>query len=316
MEFALMLAIMRAAIGFSLLVSSSAFAEEGVELLKDLQYGAEGGKPLLMHLALPSPRPAKPCPAVLLIHGGGWNGGSRDSMLKWALTLAKAGFAGASLEYRLAKEAPFPAQLQDCKCAVRFLRSNAANYGIDPERIGAMGCSAGGHLASMLGLTDGVAEFEGQGGWQDASSRVQAVCDCFGPSDFESWAEAANKMASDQSFRKLYGYDLDEKMLKWCAGFSLKSDRNIQLLFEGKHEERAKWASPLNYVDSAKSVPPFLIAHGDKDAWVPLQQSLALADAMDKKGLSVRLFVMLNAGHDESKAAKEIVEFLKSNLSK
>jgi len=311
-----MSAILHAAVCSTLLAASASFAEDGVELLKDLQYGSEGGKPLLMHLALPASRAAKPCPVVVLIHGGGWNGGSRDSMLKWALNLAKEGIAGASVEYRLAKDAPFPAQLQDCKCAVRFLRANAENYGLDPDRIGAMGCSAGGHLASMLGLTGGVAEFEGQGGWQEASSEIQAVCDCFGPSDFESWAEAANKVASDQGFRKLYGYDLDDKMLKWCAGFSLKSDRNIQLLFEGKHEERAKWASPVNYVETAKAPPPFFIAHGDKDAWVPLQQSLELADAMDRRGLSVRLFVMLNAGHDESKASREIVDFLKSTLRK
>ena len=168
-------------------------SEAGIKVFENLQYGQAGGVALVMDLAMPDPVPQNPVPAIVFIHGGGWGGGDRQSMSNWIRLLAREGFVTATIEYRLASAtAPFPAQLQDCKAAVRFLRSNAAKYQIDPQRIGAMGCSAGGHLASMLGLTDGIAEFEGDGGWNQVSSRVQAVCDCFGPSDFTTWEAVVN----------------------------------------------------------------------------------------------------------------------------
>jgi len=290
--------------------------EGGVMVCRDVQYSSDGARPRLMSIAIPNPKPAKPVPAVIVIHGGGWNGGDRNSMFTWASMLAKNGLVGVAIDYRLAKEAPFPAQIQDCKLAVRFLRANAARYNINPKQIGVMGASAGGHLSSMLGLTAGNAEFEGDGGFKDESSQVQAVCDCFGPSDFDSWAETANKIGNDEGLRKLYGLDLDEKMRTWCVNFSLKNDGNIKLLLEEKQAERAKWASPLSYVEKCEKIPPFLIVHGDKDAWVPLQQSLLLADALDKKGADVNLKIMLNAGHTPDKAAKDIMDFFKRALIK
>jgi len=286
-----------------------------VTILENVQYGMAGGVPLVMDITLPKPAPKTSTPVILLLHGGGWGGGERKSMLYWCVKMSKLGYVAATVEYRLAsKTAPFPAQLQDCKCAVRFFRANAAKYKINPDMIGIMGCSAGGHLATMVGLTDGIAEFEGDGGWQNVSSRVQAVCDCFGPTDFNTWQEVTNLFGTDAKIRKLLGPEMTEQEMKWEANFSIKKDANIVLLFEGKAEERAKWASPITYVEKSINTPPFLIVQGANDAWVPMQQSILLANALDKKGVDVNLKIMLNGGHNPDKATKDIYEFFKRTL--
>jgi acetyl esterase/lipase len=126
---------------------------------------------------------AKPMPVIVWIHGGAWIGGNKDSGIPLLLPFAKRGYLGASISYRFSKEAKFPAQIEDCKCAIRFLRAKAKEFNIDPERIGVWGASAGGHLSAMLGTAGDVKELEGSGGWEGFSSRVSAVCDWFGPSD-------------------------------------------------------------------------------------------------------------------------------------
>jgi acetyl esterase/lipase len=138
-----------------------------------------------MHIVRPKPTsPAvKPMPVIVWIHGGAWIGGSKDSGIPLLLPFAKRGYFCASISYRFSKEAKFPAQIEDCKCAIRFLRAKAKEFNIDTERIGVWGESAGGHLAAMLGTAGDVKEFEGSGGWEGFSSRVSAVCDWFGPSD-------------------------------------------------------------------------------------------------------------------------------------
>jgi acetyl esterase/lipase len=128
-------------------------AANGYRLLHNVQYGVVDNTPLLMNITIPDPKPKKPVPAILFLHGGGWGGGSREDMMSHCYFVSKAGYVGASVEYRLVNQAPFPAQLQDCKGAVRFIRANAKKYGINPDLIGVWGCSAGGHLAAMIGLT-------------------------------------------------------------------------------------------------------------------------------------------------------------------
>ena len=123
-----------------------------------------------------------PTPAVLWIHGGGWERGDKNGN-SGAQFLANAGFVTASLSYRLSGDSPFPAAIEDCKCAIRFLRASALKYGIDPDRIGVSGSSAGGHLAELVATADQGAGLEGAGGWQNLSSKVQAAAAYYGVSD-------------------------------------------------------------------------------------------------------------------------------------
>jgi acetyl esterase/lipase len=159
-------------------------ASEGqFTLISDVQYCTGEGRPLLMDIFIPKHRNRTPTPAVLWIHGGGWERGDKNGN-SGAQLLAKEGFVTASLFYRLSGDSPFPADVEDCKCAIRFLRANAPEYGIDPDRIGVAGASAGGHLAELVATADRSAGLEGNGGWQNVSSKVQAAAAYYGVSDF------------------------------------------------------------------------------------------------------------------------------------
>jgi acetyl esterase/lipase len=207
-------------------------------------------------------------PALLNVHGGGWTKGDKaaGAGTREIGEMVRRGYLVAAVNYRLAPEYKFPAQIEDVKCAVRFLRANARAYGLDPERIGAWGGSAGGHLVSLLGLTDRSAGLEGSGGYMDKSSRVQAVVDMFGPSDLTQIFNGANP-------------------------------RILQEVFSvtGPDSEILKWASPVTYVSSDD--PPFLILHGAKDALVPVSQSLELYDRLSAVGVPATLVVVKNGGH-------------------
>ena len=175
----------------------------------------------------------------------------------------------ASINYRLSQHAVFPAQIEDCKAAIRWLRANAAKYHLDPDHIGVWGASAGGHLVALLGTTGGVKELEGTGGNLDQSSRVQCVVDWFGPTDMATMGRQADKPGTPVA--QLIGGPVQE------------------------NQEKARKASPLTYV--SKDSAPFLIMHGDKDNMVPLQQSEVLAEALKKAGVEVKLQVVKGNGH-------------------
>ena len=167
----------------------------------------------------------------------------------------------ASINYRLSQHAIFPAQIEDCKAAIRWLRANAAKYHLDADRIGVWGASAGGHLVAMLGTTGSVKELEGKGGNLDQSSRVQCVVDWFGPSDLPTMGGSHDDPGSPES--RLIGGPVQE------------------------NKEKARKASPLTYV--SKDSAPFLIMHGDQDNVVPPGQSELLAEALKKAGVEVTL---------------------------
>src|SRR5271165_7074151 len=152
-------------------------------VVPDVQYCTGAGRPLLMDVFIPRQPIRRPTPAVLWIHGGGWERGDKNGN-SGALMLAGEGFVTASLFYRLSGDSPFPADIEDCKCAIRFLRANAARFGIDPDRIGVAGASAGGHLAELVATADESAGLEGEGGWLRVSSKVQAAAAYYGVSDF------------------------------------------------------------------------------------------------------------------------------------
>src|SRR5882724_12604171 len=154
---------------------------------RDVEYARVGNRPLLLDLYLRDAS-TEPAPVVVWIHGGGWSAG--DKFPTPAARLVAAGYAVASIEYRLTGEAKFPAQIHDCKAAIRWLRASARKYNLDAAHIGVWGHSSGGHLVSLLGTSGDVKELEGAEGNTDQSSRVQAVCDFCGPSDFAAFFES------------------------------------------------------------------------------------------------------------------------------
>ncbi len=266
-------------------------AAPGAEVVRDVEYGTGGGRPLRMHLVKPMFPPKAPMPVVVYIHGGGWRGGNRDAGVRPLSRLASRGYFGATIEYRLSGEARFPAQIEDCKAAIRFLRSKAKEYGIDPDRIGAWGPSAGGHLVALLGTSGDVQELEGKGGAAELSSRVQAVVDWFGPTDFLKMGK--NKIDHD-------------------------APRSPESLLVGgpiqENPEKVAAANPITYV--SKDDPPFLIMHGDKDDLVPFSQSELLHAALEKAGVPSKLHVVKGAGHGFGGRDLEAMvdEFLDRNL--
>jgi acetyl esterase/lipase len=256
-----------------MMVAASAMAQPrlpgDVEVVRDIQYGTGGGTPLMLDIVRPRKTVDKPMPVLVWIHGGGWRQGNRRGGVPLLVPFAQRGFVCASIEYRLSDVATVPAQIEDCKCAIRFLRAKAKEYIVDPNRIGVWGGSAGGHLAALLGTSGGAKDLEGNGGWQRESSRVQAVCDWFGPTDLTAIA-GANPTGNNAVSQLLGGP-------------------------AGEHKDLAKKASPIAYV--SKGDPPFLIMHGDQDRLVPLRQSEVLDTALRKAGVESTYVVVKGKGH-------------------
>ena len=169
----------------ALLITLSLNAQDKYEVFEGLTYATYGDRELKLDLFKPKDMTG-PLPTIVGIHGGGWRKGTRKNFGRAARYFAERGYVIVSIEYRLSGEAPFPAHIQDCKAAVRWLRANAAEYGVDPTRIGAMGHSAGGHLAALLATSAGVEELEGAGGNQEFSSAIQAAVPMGAQSDFET----------------------------------------------------------------------------------------------------------------------------------
>ena len=170
-------------------ISPAAAQPQGVQVLRNLPYVANGHERNRLDIYLPE-KPTGRLPLVVWIHGGGWEAGSKEDCP--AVPLIAKGYAVASINYRFSQHALFPAQVEDCKAAIRWLRANAAKYHLDPDHIGVWGESAGGHLVAMLGTTGGIKEFD-KGGNLDQSSRVQCVVDFFGPAEMLTMGGLADK---------------------------------------------------------------------------------------------------------------------------
>ncbi len=241
----------------------------GARVEKDIVYAEAGGRPLGLDLYL-SGQPGRPL--IVWVHGGAWRSGSKDRCP--APVALRAGFDVACVSYRLSGAAIFPAQIHDVKASVRWLRANAAKYGYDAGRIGAWGSSAGGHLVALLGTSGGVAEMEGAVGVTGVSSRVQAVVDFFGPTDFLQMSKFPSTIPHDAP-------DSPESLLVGGA---------IQ-----ENKDKVARANPITYV--TPDDPPFLIVHGDEDKLVPINQSELLLDALRKAGVDSRFQPMKGEGH-------------------
>ena len=160
-----------------------------VKVERDIVYARYGTREVKLDLYLPKQAASEKIPCIVVVHGGGWRSGDKNRFAGIAGALAEQGFAAACIGYRLLPEVEFPAPVLDCKAAVRWVRANAAAHGLDSDRIGAMGGSAGGHLVAMLGTSDTVAALEGEGGNAGVSSRVQAVVAMATPADLTRMAD-------------------------------------------------------------------------------------------------------------------------------
>jgi acetyl esterase/lipase len=244
----------------------------GVNVIRDVEYARVGDKSLKMDLYLPE-EAKSPLPGVVYIHGGGWRRG--DKKQQTGVPLVAHGYVVASINHRFSQEAIFPAQIEDCKAAVRFLRANAKKYSIDPDHLGVWGDSSGGHLSALTGTSGDVKELEGKvGDHLDQSSRVQAACVYYAPIDFIS-------IMSQKSDIKRGSPEAPESQL--LGGPTLE------------HRELAIQACPLTYV--SKDDPPFLIVHGEKDVRVPLEQAEALRAALQAVGVEATIHIVEGAGH-------------------
>ena len=269
---------------------SPAALPEGTKAFWDLAYVTNGHPQQRLDLFLPN-KPGK-LPLIIAIHGGAFRGG--DKAQNNGAQFLRAGYAVASLNYRLSGDAIFPAAVQDCKAAVRWLRANAAKYNLDPDHFGAWGASAGGNLVAMLGTTGETKEFDA-GENLGVSSRVQAVADFFGPTDFLQMD--AHRLPGGQVHD---GAQSPE---------SLYIGGPIQ-----ENQEKAAKANPITFI-TAKT-PPFFIAHGDSDPLVPHHQSVLFEAALKKAGVPVEFHTVKGAGHGFRDLAvdKAMMDFFAQHL--
>lgn len=276
--------------------------ENPIEVTKNVEYGKVGEVPLLLDV-YKNKLSASRRPGIVFIHGGAWQSGSKDKPPQVVSDLAKAGFVSFSINYRLIPQAAWPAQINDCKAAIRWIRLHASEFGVEENKIGVWGVSAGGHLAALLGTSAGVWELEGLPDSARApSSAVQAVVDCFGPTDLVRLVTLRKERMQagvrvDDPLRT--GLHPEEKLL----GGTILTKQDV-----------AKQANPITYV--SKEDPPFLIIHGEEDVTVFPEQSILLDDALRKAGVPSTLRIIPGMGHAlKDKAVSEsIVDFFTRTL--
>lgn len=230
-----------------------------VSVQQDIPYGSADGHPLLLDVYQPGESSLHPFPAVILIHGGGWTSFDKSTMRTMGMFLARSGFVAFSVDYRLMQGTTnlWPAQLDDVQRAVRWVRANAAKYKVDPDHIGAFGHSAGAQLAALLGMED--TRDNSDPALAKYSSRVQAVVDVSGPTDF-------------------------------TASHDLEGAAFLAAFFGGDYAGHAKiWQDASPVFHASKDDAPFLIVHGTQDQQVPIAQPQELADKLKQAGAPVKL---------------------------
>lgn len=268
---------------------------DGVTTEKNIAYGPHERNKLDVYL----PKGDKPLPLVIWVHGGAWSAGSKDGNNP-ALKLLEKGYAVAAINYRLSQHAIFPAQIEDCLAAVRYLRANAKKFNLNPEAFGAWGGSAGGHLVALMATAAEEKAFLNYGSVKEGSSKVQAVCDWYGPIDF-------TLMNKQTTVKGPIDHDAKDAPEAKLIGGPVQDNK-----------EKSDKANPMKYI--SKSTAPLLILHGDKDPLVPVGQSEMFQDALAKAGCDSKLIVVTGVGHDgrvgDGKNGEAIVEFFDKHLKK
>ncbi len=245
----------------------------GYTAKRDVTYVAGGTDRQRLDVFFPE-KSVKPVPLIVWIHGGAWSAGSKDRCP--ALPLLGDGYAVASVTYRFSQHGVFPAQIEDCRAAIRWLRAHAAEMNIDPARIGAWGSSAGGHLVALLGVAGDETAWD-KGDHVDQSARVQAVVNWFGPADLLTMG------AQSDADSRIKHDDANSPESRLIGGA-------VQ-----EQKEKARAASPVAYV--TRDDAPMLLMHGDRDPLVPHAQSIELRDALQKVGAEATLQTLPGAGH-------------------
>ena len=237
---------------------------------KDVVYATVDDKKLGLDIYMPAD--VQTPPLLIWVHGGAWRSGTKEQV---PMVFVEHGIATASLDFRLSTEARFPAAVHDIKAAIRFLRANASEYGYRTDRIAISGRSAGGHLAALVGATNGHAALEGTvGGHPDQSSDVQAIMSYFGASNLTTILAQSTP----------HGLNVREPALTLLLGALPESAKEL-----------AELASPVFHVD--RSDPPLLLVHGDQDPQMPINQAHELEGAYKQLGLDVSFDVVHGAAH-------------------
>jgi len=264
-------------IGFIDLIDTEPEVPEGINEYKDIVYKTVEDRILKLDIYQPQ-NLVHPAPLLVFIHGGAWKTGKKEDYLRYLVDFALHGYITATISYRFSQEAQFPAAVKDVKCAIRWIKSNAKQYNIDPNKIAVIGGSAGGHLAMMIGYSSDIPEFDGECKSDSVSSRVNAVVDIYGPSDLTTNFAIAQKAA--QNF--------------------------IGDLYENAEDKYVK-ASPIIYV--TPDDPPTLIFHGTIDDIVPVKQSDMLNDKLMEMRVPVE-YHRLNGWPHTMDLAVEVNEYL------
>jgi len=252
-----------------------------IERVYDVEYGKVGNTILKLNIVRPKVKLRKPMPVIVWIHGGAWVGGDKNDNMGRLTTFAQKGYFCVSVGYRLANRTTvFPAQIEDCKCAIRYLRAKAKDYNIDPEKIGVWGHSAGGHIAGIIGATNGVKELDGNGGWSSYSSDVQAACVWSGTPDLRGITAKRGDAI--------------------CTMLGERPQDNLK---------KAEMASPVAHI--TKDDPPFLLMYGKKDPIVPFQSGSYYYDCLKQSGVNVTLEFVDDAGHElyRQSCYQKVLEF-------
>lgn len=268
----------------------------GVKLDRDIAYIPSGDDAQKLDLYYPEKRADKPLPLIVHIHGGGWRGGSKYPCP--VVHMVNRGYVVASVEYRFSQKALFPAQIQDCQAAIRWLRAHRADYQIDPERVGVVGGSAGGHLSALVGTAGGKKVFSPIGGNEEQSDRVQAVCDYFGPKNFASVMQQAEE---DKNIKNIFQFNTPSDPYSGLIGVSLIN-----------HPQQTAAVSPIHYV--SPETPPTLMLHGTHDALVPYAQSEEFESALKAQRVPVWLQKLPGSGHGGGAFGKPQVTTLINNF--
>ena len=250
-----------------------------IEVRHDFTYKEVGGTKLKLDAYIPTGGGTRP--GVMVIYGGGWVLGSKELSAPLARSIAQQGFVAFAMNYRLAPFHPFPAAVQDVQASVAWVRDHALDFGLDPARIGAIGGSAGGHLAAMLATLGH--------GPHDRGSRVAAAASWAGPMDLHPDQYGPDAQIYLHSFLDCLGTPCDEATIVA--------------------------ASPISHVDSSDA--PILLAQGEEDQLVPPDQGVRMADALQRAGVDHDLLLIPNAGHDErvvTPAEQPSFDFLRAHL--